>query len=264
MAWRHIMSANSTKFRSMLEFTFRWVHVQSRYRKQTFYSSCVLSSINRLFDPLGLTPPVTIAGKSLLREAMTHRCRQITKPDGNNGKFASRNWKILWYLECIVTCPLLRLLQRNCDASETAIAAVAYTHLTDSSGHQMLGFILGKAKLAPKHGHTIPRLELCAAVLATELYNTIHSELDIEFEAVKFFSDSKVVLGYIFNDTKRFFTYVANRVERIRRCSGTMSLQNLIRRMKQPDLSLRRICKPVCGLMDQHACCAMSRMTFPW
>jgi hypothetical protein len=26
-------------------------------------------------------------------------------------------------------------------------------------------------------------------------------------------------LGYIFNDTKRFFTYVPNRVERIRRCS---------------------------------------------
>jgi hypothetical protein len=51
-----------------------------------------------------------------------------------------------------------------CDASETAIAAVAHTHLTDSSGHQRLGFILGQAKLTLKHGHTIPRLELCAAV----------------------------------------------------------------------------------------------------
>jgi hypothetical protein len=42
-----------------------------------------------------------------------------------------------------------------CDASETAIAAVAHTHLTDSSGHQRLGFILGQAKLAPKHGHMV-------------------------------------------------------------------------------------------------------------
>ena len=49
-----------------------------------------------------------------------------------------------------------------CDASETAIADVAHTHLTDSSGPQRLGFILGQAKLAPKHEHTIPRLELCA------------------------------------------------------------------------------------------------------
>ena len=55
--------------------------------------------------------------------------------------------------------------------------------------------------------------------LATELFNTIRSELDIEFEGVKFLSHSKVALGYIFNDIKRFFTRVANRVERIRRCS---------------------------------------------
>jgi hypothetical protein len=74
-----------------------------------------------------------------------------------------------------------------CPCFGASFATVAYTHLTDSSGHQRLGFILGKAKLAPKHGHTIPRLDLCAAVLATELFNTIHSEVDIEFEAVKFF-----------------------------------------------------------------------------
>ena len=89
-----------------------------------------------------------------------------------------------------------------CDASETAIADVAHTHLTDSSGPQRLGFILGQAKLAPKHGHTIPRLELCAAVLTTELLNTIHSELDIEFEAVKFFSDSKVAWGIFLTISK--------------------------------------------------------------
>ena len=92
------------------EFTFRVAIEEKPF---------TLSSINSLFDPLGLTAPVTIAGKSLLREAMTHRCRQITKPDGNNGKLSSRNWKILRYLECIVTCPLLRLLQRNLTYSVT-------------------------------------------------------------------------------------------------------------------------------------------------
>jgi hypothetical protein len=64
--------------------------------------------------------------------------------------------------------------------------------------------------------------------LATELFSTIHSELDIEFEVVKFFSDSKVALGYIFNDIKRFFTHVANRVERIRRCSEHSSSLGIV------------------------------------
>lgn len=33
---------------------------------------------------------------------------------------------------------------------------------------------------------------------------------------VKYFTDSRVVLGYIHNDKRRFFVYVMNRVERIR------------------------------------------------
>jgi hypothetical protein len=78
------------------EFTFR-VAIQDK----PFTHRGVLSSINILFDPLRLTAPVMIAGKSLRREAMTGNhewdapLRQITKPYGNNGKLPSRNWKIL-------------------------------------------------------------------------------------------------------------------------------------------------------------------------
>jgi hypothetical protein len=52
------------------------------------------------------------------------------------------------------------------DASEKAIAAVAYLRTLDKDGNSVLGFVLGKAKVAPTNGHTIPHLELCAAVLA--------------------------------------------------------------------------------------------------
>ncbi|XP_063047286.1 uncharacterized protein LOC134441024 [Engraulis encrasicolus] len=75
---------------------------------------------------------------------------------------------------------------------------------------------MGKSKLAPYPMHTIPRLELCAAVLAVELAEVIQSEIDIELQAVKFFTDSRIVLGYIHNSSRRFYTYVANRVARIR------------------------------------------------
>lgn len=53
------------------------------------------------------------------------------------------------------------------DASQEAIGAVAYLKTFDSSGSHHLGFVHAKAKVAPLHGHTIPRLELCAAVLAS-------------------------------------------------------------------------------------------------
>lgn len=72
---------------------------------------------------------------------------------------------------------------------------------------------MGKAKLSPEQ--TVPRLELCAAVLAVELAEFITSEIDIPLDDTTYFTDSKVVLGYICNETRRFYVYVSNRVLRI-------------------------------------------------
>lgn len=77
------------------------------------------------------------------------------------------------------------------DASEKANAAVAFVKDPETGRY---GFILGKAKLAPLLGHTIPRLELCAAVLATEIGDIITQNLDIPMENINYFTDSKVVL----------------------------------------------------------------------
>ena len=104
------------------------------------------------------------------------------------------------------------------DASKDIVAAVAYLKLYDVNSSSV-SFLLGKAKVAPVHGHTIPRLELCAAVLATEIAETVRDQLDIPEEGFHFFTDSQVVLGYISNESRRFFIYVSNRVGRIRRIS---------------------------------------------
>lgn len=62
----------------------------------------------------------------------------------------------------------------------------------------------------------IPHLELCAAVLAVELYELISDEMDLEVDTVKFFTDSKIVLNNSHNSARRFYLYVSNRVTRIR------------------------------------------------
>ncbi|XP_037387155.1 uncharacterized protein LOC119261637 isoform X1 [Pygocentrus nattereri] len=101
--------------------------------------------------------------------------------------------------------------------STTAIAAAAYLRVIDTGSQCHVGFIMGKSKLAPSSAHTIPRLELCAAVLAVELTQVIMEVSDIQFDTVNFYTDSRVVLGYIHNVTRRFYVYVANRVAQIRR-----------------------------------------------
>lgn len=102
------------------------------------------------------------------------------------------------------------------DASVKAISAVAYLRTTYVDGHHEVGFVLGKAKLAPQPELTVPRLEVCAAVLAVE---TIIHEIDLKLDAVRYFTDSKVVLGSIHNERRRFYVFVSNRVQRIRQVS---------------------------------------------
>ncbi|XP_069140928.1 uncharacterized protein [Argopecten irradians] len=217
------------------KFTF-----QVSLQDKPFTRRGVLSTINSIFDPLGFTSPVTIAGKEILREAMNNGIDWDTPLPLEHLERWER-WKAS--LEHLGNISITRtyggasLSQATrkdlcifSDASETAIAAVVYLQLTDSEGNQKLGFVMGKAKLAPKHGHTIPRLELCAAVLAVELYDIVRSELDTTFDSVRFFTDSKVVLGYIRNESKRFFLLMSRIVlneygDVVIQAIGTMFLQ---------------------------------------
>lgn len=105
------------------------------------------------------------------------------------------------------------------DASVKAIAAVAYIKVKVEDGLIKVSFVLGKSKLAPLAELTIPRLELCSAVLAAEFADQVRGEFGKKLDAITFFTDSKVVLSYINNESKRFYLYVNNRVQRIRQSS---------------------------------------------
>ncbi|MES9882784.1 MAG: hypothetical protein ABW185_18100 [Sedimenticola sp.] len=205
-------------------FTFRVSREQKPYSRRG-----LLSTVNSLFDPLGFVAPVTIHGKLILRDLVSEG-QDWDEPLPTDCEQQWTDWRnslsLLEYLHIPRTYSSSSLsdctrkeIHIFSDASEKAIAAVAYLKTTSPDGSQQLGFILGKAKVAPKHGHTIPRLELCAAVLAIEIAETITDQIGIKADIVKFYTDSKVVLGYINNRTRRFFVYVANRVDKIRRSS---------------------------------------------
>ncbi|XP_036003031.1 uncharacterized protein LOC118566091 isoform X1 [Fundulus heteroclitus] len=189
----------------------------------------VLSTINSLYDPLGFVAPVTVQGKAILRE-LTAENGDWDAPLPSAMEDAWTSWRASLselaelpiprrYTEASPSAAVRRELCVFCDASVKAIGAVCYLKVTDSNGNNQVGFVMGKAKLAPRPEHTVPRLELCAAVLAVELADLVSAELDLQLDDVTYYSDSKVVLGYICNETRRFYVYVSNRVLRIRRSS---------------------------------------------
>lgn len=197
--------------------------------KKPFTRRGVLSVVNSVYDPLGFVAPVTIQGKHILRE-LTQEKGDWDSPLPEKMEEQWTSWRDSLkhlsnlhiprpYTKVSLSVAKRRELSIFSDASLKAIAAVAYLTVVDELGNSHTGFVMGKAKLAPRPEHTIPRLELCAAVLAVELADLISSELDLQIDATTFYVDSKVVLGYIHNESRRFYVYVSNRVIRIRRSS---------------------------------------------
>ena len=103
-------------------------------------------------------------------------------------------------------------LHHFCDASEKGYGAVSYLKITDKNKHARISFVIGKSRLAPLKPMTIPRLELCGAVLAARLHEVFVRETDLKIDEVFFWCDSMTVLGYIRNTTSRYKSFVANRL----------------------------------------------------
>ncbi len=185
----------------------------------------MLSTINSQYDPLRFATSANLQGRASLRELTTEACEW----DDTLLEKKLKEW-CEWkdslkhveqvrvkrmYTSISLTSSTNRKLCIFSDASTRVFGAVAYIKLRDTEGKSELGFVFGKAKLAPQPEVTIPRLELCTAVLAAEIADMLAEDMDVQFHSMRFFTDSKIVLSYIHNEFRRFYIYVSNCVQRI-------------------------------------------------
>ena len=78
---------------------------------------------------------------------------------------------------------------------------------------------MAKSRTAPPQFVSVPRLELQATTIAVRMHCLILKEIDLVMSASFFWTDPKITLQYINNETRRFKAYVANRVTEIRDAS---------------------------------------------
>ena len=186
----------------------------------------MLSTIASVFDPLNFAAPVMLPAKQIMQALW--RCR-ILWDQPISGEILTKwdNWKSNLHLLKEINVPrcyFSRLdtegvklqLHHFCDASEVGYGTVSYLRIEYVDGFTECAFVIGKSRNAPVKSVSIPRLELQGALLAARMDSTIRKELDFKFEKVVFWTDSMIVLNYIRNESRRFQTYVANRVTEIR------------------------------------------------
>ena len=104
--------------------------------------------------------------------------------------------------------------------------------------------MLSKSRVSPLKPITVPRLELNASVLATRCSVMLKREFKFGVSVKHFFyTDSTVVLGYISNSTRRYQTFVANRVGTIQSLT-TVSQWSHVSGKENPADFASRGCSP--------------------
>jgi len=85
----------------------------------------------------------------------------------------------------------------------------------DIEGNVSVALVMGKSRVTPTKPVTIPRLELTACSISAKLGAMVKEELRIPDLQEFYLTDSTFSLGYIYNETRRFRVFVANRSQTI-------------------------------------------------
>ena len=102
-----------------------------------------------------------------------------------------------------------------CDASTQALATVIFIRFAHKTVY-CTKFVMRKTRVAPLKSQTIPKLELPAAVYSCRIQRAFIKNTTLPTSNITHWTDSTVVLHWIYNINNRRKTYFANRLHKIR------------------------------------------------
>ncbi|XP_011860279.1 PREDICTED: uncharacterized protein LOC105557609 [Vollenhovia emeryi] len=181
----------------------------------------VLSDVARFFDPLGWAAPVLIFGKIFIQDLwMAGLAWDDPLPE---------QLRTVWsgYAAALPQLESQRIprfvdypgpgntaeLHGFSDAANRAYAATVYLRCMSSTGVVSVNLLI--ARVAPVKTVSIPRLELCGAVLLARLLRTTARALELENARIYAWTDSTVTLAWLRSHSARWKPFVAHRVAEV-------------------------------------------------
>ncbi|XP_018396617.1 PREDICTED: uncharacterized protein LOC108774886 [Cyphomyrmex costatus] len=209
----------------------------------------ILSQIASYYDPLGLVGPVTVKTKILLQNIWklqlswdetvpieihtAWKTFQESMSELNNISFPRH--------VCLKQAVDLQL-HGFADASEVAYGACVYMRSANAVNAHQVMLICSKSRVAPiKKKLSLPKLELCAALLLSQLCQTVLKAFHVTVDKVVLWSDSTIVLHWIHTHPYRLKTFVANRVTAIQEAMTSASWRHVSSQDNPADLLSRGI-----------------------
>ena len=209
----------------------------------------ILSTVSSIFDPLGFISPLILRGKQILKEL----CRDGLGWDDPVPDDVLTIWsEWLSELETLSTLHIPRCytpsdfgvvkraeLHHFSDASTQGYGQCSYLRLVNERDEVCCRLVMSKARVTPSKPVTIPRLELTAALISVQVSCFLRKELDFDDITEFFWTDSKVTLGYIANEARRFHVFVGNRVQQIREHTEPHQWRYVESKMNPADVASR-------------------------
>ena len=209
----------------------------------------ILSTLAKLFDPLGLVAPIVLLAKLILQKSWNFK--NLGWDDTLPAEIAQwKTWsesllKMKYYevprcyfSEIVIQYDLIGF----CDASTKAFAAVIYLRAKLESGLIKSTFVTCKTRVASVNNqHTVPRLELLSCYILCTLMATVERALqeDIEINQKYYWTDSTINLNRIRNSKNEYKQFVENRLRKIRGNSDPKSWSYVPTDMNPADLPSR-------------------------
>lgn len=202
--------------RDSMQFQFRKDRSVKATTKRT-----VAGEIAKIFDPTGLVAPIITRGKQIVREIWQ---RNLGWDDELPADIQT-GWDAFYAtMGGLDQARVPRWLGTNdadqirlhgfAGASSTAYAAVVYSIVTETTGHNTCRLFTAKTKIAPMKPVSTARLELCAMRLLAQLMERVQTTTGIKAGTI--WTSSPVALVWITEEPDALKPYAANRVSEIR------------------------------------------------